>query len=105
MSDHSAVQYLKAATAEVRKMRDDLNLSLYILETRDEVRALDEKIEAKGRELREFMSLPHGGRKPGSTMLLDRARNLTADIARLRSFQIPLVNRLRDLEQQQREEA
>lgn len=100
-----ALDFLRNATAQVAAMRDDINLSLHILEVRDELRALDVLFVAKQDELNAFMELPHGGRRPNSTMLLDHAHNLQADIIRLRSYQIPLQNKLRELERQQREGA
>lgn len=100
-----ALDFLQNATAQVAAMRDDINLSLHILEVRDELRALDVQFVAKQAELAAFMALPHGGRRPNSTMLLDHAQNLTADSIRIRSYMIPLQNKLRELERQQRGEA
>jgi hypothetical protein len=93
-----ANEFLAQATSQVQGIREDLELCMRILELREEIRAFDLRIASAQAELEAFTALPHGGRMAGCTQLLGMARRLQADVIRLRSHQIPLVDALRRLE-------
>lgn len=102
----SAAAYLKHAAEQIALMSEDMNRTIHILELRDSIRELQTQIDSHQAALE---ALPNEGRNapkaPGypNGSPTAAAQNLTAKIIRLRSYQIPLQQRVRQLERDQLE--
>lgn len=96
----SAAAYLEHAAEQIALMSEDMNRTIHILELRDSIRELQTQIDSHQAALE---AMPNGGHKEGCTLLTQAAQNLSAKIIRLRSYQIPLQQRVRQLERDQLE--
>jgi len=97
-------EFLNNAIQQIRGMQDDMNLCLRILELRDEIRPLEQEINALLDANDEYAER-HGLKDPKTGYAWTLLRMNSTKIAGLRAALYPLQDQLRRFEKMQKEEA